>query len=125
MTRGYLNNSVTLNSSMAATQFYNSSMLTILATKGANLVAATVNSNLVRLAHFVYGYRVFFLFVQPFGSYLNAVLCPPKGCYTPPPINVINKYYWSDPAAWPGKQLPRANEDVCNMKGSLNNIDDV
>jgi len=28
---------------------------------------------------------------------------------------VINKYYWSDPAAWPGKQLPRANEDVCNV----------
>ena len=107
MTRASLNSTVSLNSTMSSTQFVNGTMLTVLSTKGANLGAITVSASYYLSAL----YQVFYS-PQPFGAYLNAVLCPPKGCYTPNGIDLLTKSFWSDPTSWIGGQVPTANQDV-------------
>ena len=84
-----LNNTVNFFSRMGSSQYVNKTLTTILSNIGADISADV-----------------------PFGIDGKAVLCPPKGCYTPPTINIITKSYWSDPTSWPSGKLPVAFDDV-------------
>lgn len=74
---------------MSNSEYTNNTFQVLMSTKNANLALGS-----------------------PFSIFAQAQLCPPAGCYIPPPPDIGTPMLWSKKSTWPNKKVPTLAQRV-------------